>query len=276
MADEVKKEEVKPVTDTFGVDRNPVDGAPIPPPAPAEVKKEEEKKPAEVAATDIEKNPLVIELKQSIATLTENLAKETGDKTNMGKNLSAMRTRLEKLEKGDKEGEAEAVFKKEDIKRVKDYTKDEQEAMTETEKRLIESDADMKERINKMVADAAAKDTETSEKAQTETEKADAKKAFDTKVQGLATTLAGDDKDMANKIIIEFNQFADNDKLDDKQLAERLAKAAKLVPDFKPQREQASPRGAAPAADTNKDDPHGVGKIVDDVQKSKQGGSYAL
>lgn len=291
MADENKGgegEAPKVHVDAFG-DTRGEDGKivpPVAPPAPAPevgadgkpVVKVEEKKPE---AGDLEKNPLVVELRTSIQSLTEKLTKETGDKSAMGKNLSAMRERLDKLEKGDTKGAAEPVFKKEEMKRVKDYTKEEQDAMTPAEKALIESNADMKERINGMVATAAkeAADKAHADGQKTEEEKEieDTNARISTTVQPIALKLAGNDKDLANQIILNFNMFSGNDTLDDKQLAERVAMAARMIPDFKPAKEQASPAGGAvKAGGKDGEDPHGVQAIVDQARESRGGKTFSL
>lgn len=281
-------EQDKPVVDAFGVPRT-ADGQPVAPEAPPAVVtedkgdgkgKEGEQGKAPVV-TDLEKNPVVVGLKAEITTLTEALKKETGDKSAMGKNLSAMRERLDKLEKGDVTGAAEPVFKKEEIKRVKDYTADEQEAMTPAEKALIESNADMKERINAMVATEAQK---AADKAKADGEKSQEEKAIEdtnTRISGvvgpIALTLAGNDQGLANKIIENFNLFAGNDKLDDKQLKERVEAAARMIPEFKPAKEQKSPAGGAVASGgTNADDPHGVTSIIDKARETRGGKSFEL
>lgn len=276
MADEVKKDEPKEVVDVFGDKREAETGAPVVPEVPVEEKKEEGKKDDTAKTDDLEKNPLVVQLRKDITDLSTNLEKESGDKKSMGENLSAMRKRLEKLEKGDKEGAAEPVFKKEEIKRVKDYSKEEQDEMTPAFKEQVEANADMKERINKLVADqteGAAKTAADGEKAAEELE---AQEEFEKTAQAVSLKLAGNDKDMANKILVEFNQFANNDKLDEKGIEERMAKAAKLVSDYKPPKEQTSQRGGAAPANDNAADPHGVDKIIEGVQQSRKGGTYTL
>jgi hypothetical protein len=229
---------------------------------------------------DIENHPAIAQLKTELKTALE----KAGKADQMGENLAAQREimdalkdRIKLLEKGNGGGK-EPVFK--DIKRVKDLPKEEQEAMTDAEKRLHDQNADLMEKINGIVSDSDKKDAAT----QTEKEKADEKAkadkkaaddlaAFNTKAQGVALKVAGNDQKMANAIIAEFNNFAGNEKLDDAGLLERMNKAAKLVPDYKPQKEQKSPTGGAvKEGNENADDPFGNQNIVDTVQKGKRGG----
>lgn len=283
MADEQKE-----VVDVFGVERSIDTGKPIVP--EPETKPEpklgtdgkpvvEEKKPADVTA-ELEKNPLVVELRTSITDLTAKLTKETGDKSAMGQNLSKLRERLDKLEKGDTSGGAEPVFKKEEIKRVKDYTADEQEAFTPAEKALIESNADMKERINTMVATEAAKTAERDAAAGSADEIA--KKAKEVNdhitavVQPLAMKYADKDAGIANEIIANFNMFAGNDTADDAELTRRMEKAALMTPTYVAKKEQKSPAGGAVDNAGTQDDPHGINAIVENAGKANSGKGFAL
>lgn len=271
----------KTAADVFGVERHTKTGEQVVPPAPAK----EEKKPEGEGegqgqgngggkAEDLEQNPVVKGLRDEITKLETNLAKETGDKASMGQNLSKMRERLEKLEKGEKGAAVtEPLFK--DIKRVKDLPKEDQEAMTETEKKLFDESADLKEKMNGIVAASVEKETEAKSAAEKAQEAKDATEAFNQRAQGVALKLSGSDQKMANAILSEFNTFAGNDKLDDTALLERMQKAAKLVPDYKPQKEQPNkPAGGSTAVKTNeeKDDAFGNSAIVDTVIKGKRGG----
>src|SRR3954447_26284462 len=125
----------KPIIDAFGEPRSE-DGKVIPPSLPpveppnkndAGGKKEPEGGQPEA---DIEKHPAVIALKDQIAEV----------KKSMGGNLSKQREIIDRLEKDLKDAQAgkkpniEPLFK--EIKRVKDLSKEEREAMTEAEMKL--------------------------------------------------------------------------------------------------------------------------------------------
>lgn len=277
--------EQKPILDVFGTERG-ADGKPVVPeaPAPAPVdpkdKKPEDKKPEEPAPTDIEKNPVVVELRTQLKQLTDDKSSMGGNLSAQGKAIEALKKKLAAIEGGEKPG-GEPLFK--DIKRVKDLTKDEQEAMSESEKKIFDELADTREAMNKQVADAAKEKSEAATAAETEAEEADAVETFNKNVQSEVLALVGStdgrptaaQKELANQIIEEFNAFADNDKLTPSQRKERIEKAAKLVPDYKPAKEQKSPTGTAPRPTDNGGD-SAIDKIVEETAKHKGGGSYAL
>ncbi len=227
-----------------------------------------EKKPEGGGTDDIENHPVVLGLKAQIDAVKEE----------MGGNLSGQREVIERLEKALKdarEGKApdgiEPLFK--DIKHVKDLPADEQEKMTDTEKRLFDELADMKELQNKNHASAAQKEIDA--KTQAEKDSKDAMKTVIKTAQAEALRLAGNKKDVANQIIENFNLFKENEKLSEAQVKERVEKAANMIQGFKPVKEQRSPQGKPAAADKQGDDPHGIQGIVDGIGKNRDGG-YAL
>jgi hypothetical protein len=265
-------EDKKPIEDAFGQPRDSSTGAAIPPEAPKVEDKKPDDKAAEIKLDDIENNPVVKGLREEINKLNV-------DKGSMGTNLSEMRKvinkandRIAELEKGGKPN-IEPLFT--DIKRVKDLSKEEQEAMTDTEKRLFDQLADTRDAMNKKVADDQKRQTDT-EVATTEQQRAEQAKAeFVGRAQKAALAVADNDKEMANQILDKFNLFRDTDKLDDEELALRMKDAALLVPDFKPAKQPKSPQGSVVAAGT-KEDPHGVDAIVQQAKGGATPGKYQL
>jgi hypothetical protein len=230
------------------------------------------------AADDIEKNPVVQELRKQ-------LVKSEEDKKSMGQSLSEQRktfeARLEKLEKGEKTPKGEPVFK--EIKRVKDLTKAEQDAMTDTEKTLFDKNADLMEAMNKMAENQqtetvkerqAREQSEAAAKEEREASEADAE--FNRDVQSRVIKLAGNNVDVANKIIAEFNNFKDNHLLEDDEVDARIEKAAKLVPEYKPVKQQQTPQGGAVKAGAGADDPFGNKDVIKEAKAASGGQSYSL
>lgn len=276
-------DEPKPIVDSFGNERTP-DGKIVPPPevaADEEKDKDGKKKEDAAPAEDIEKSPVVVELRRQLKDL------ET-DKSSMGGNLSAQGKAIDKLKqeladiKSGKSTGAERLFK--DIKRVKDLPKDRQDEMTDSEKQLFDTLADTQERMNTMVADAAKKADDAVTAAGVEEEAEATAEEFNGRVQGGVLALIGVgegetptsvQKALANSIIEEFNQFSGNDKLTPKQLKERIEKAAKLVPDYKPAKEQQAPRGGA-AKPVDSSTMSEIDKIVADTKKGKTSGTFSL
>lgn len=274
-------DEQKPVTDAFGVDREPTTGQPIVP--VVETKKEpelgEDGKPKveKKAEVDLKDNPVVKELSDKVAKL------ET-DKGSMGKNLSDARKIIDKAQdeiKRLKEGGKTAVeplFK--DIKRVKDLPKAQQDEMTESEKTLFDSLADTREQMNKLVLDAGSKEAAAQEEAgkqteaEAETERVNAH--ITEVVQPIALKYADNDSGIANEIISNFNLFAGNDSADDAELARRMEKAALMTPKYVAAKEQKTISGGKPVEAGTKDDPHGVDAIVEAAGKAGSGKSFSL
>lgn len=274
------EEAAKPVTDVFGTQRDSATGLPVQAPAPKEEAKQEldaDGKPkAKVepkAADDLENNPVV-------KALRDDLKKVNDDKGSMGKSLSDMRKIVDDTKaelKRIKDGGAakiEPMFK--DIKRVKDLPTEQQEAMTDGEKKLMDQLADTQEAMNKTIAEATTKEAAEKSAAEAAATEAEDTATFTKDIQTRAIKMASGDVRVANAIIAEFNTFADNDKLDEAGRDERLAKAAKLVPDYKPPAEQKGPAGKAAGAAKDAD-ANGVDKIVQEVAAGRTGGgTYSL
>lgn len=265
-----------PVPDVFGTIRT-ADGKPVvEEPAKKEDKKEgEDKKPDE-----IEKNPVVVELRSQLKKLEEDKGSMGGNLSEQGKAIAKLKKELDDI-KGGKKPTVEPMFK--DIKRVKDLPAERQAEMSDTEKATFDSLAETQEKMNAMIADAGKKETDAAAAAAAAEEDEQTAEAFNGRVQSAVLVLVGaaegkptsEQKDMANAIIEEFNAFSGNDKLDAKGIADRLQKAAKLVPDYKPPKEQKSPTGgAAKAADGTGSSE--IDKIVEDAKAKKGGGTYAL
>ncbi len=246
------------------------DGKPMPYKAKAET------------ADEIENNPVVKELRSQ-------LKKSEEDKASMGKSLSEQRTvfekRLDALEKGGKQ-DTEKAFKPPfpEIKRVKDLPAAESAEMSETEKRLFDQNADMMERINAtekekfdgQVASEKSKVQET-EKQKEEREALEADETFNKDVQSRVSKLTSNNVALTNQIIEKFNTFKDNHLLEGDALDARIAEATKLVPDYKPAKQQQSPTGGAVEnGGQNADDPFGIKSIIDEAKKGSSGNSYSL
>lgn len=202
---------------------------PASPTPPADAPKKEA-----APAEDIEKNPLVIELRKQIDDV----------KKNYGGNLSEQRKTIERLEKRI-EGLTKKSEKKDDkpkplyenIKRVKDLPKDEREAMTENERRLHDQNADMMERLNEV---HAAQNKPVEEPKTDEDGKFDVNGA----VQAEAMKLADGNYAKAQELIGKFNSLGfDLTQLNAENIAERVASVAALIPDFKPKKEQEAGAG---------------------------------
>jgi hypothetical protein len=261
----------EPETDLFGVPRE-TPGAPKPKSEEKgddEEKKDRKNEPAK--DVDIENHPIVQELRKQVETI----------KNDYGTNLSGQRKVIDTLQKQLKElqggkapdnTQATAPFK--EIKRSKDLSKDERESMTEAELRQMDAVADLQETINGLAGQLTKKEIEAKEK---ETEQAETRETNRNEtVRGLAKKIAeeaGGGVDLANQIIDSYNLY-DQSKIGDAQVEEFVKRAATLVPDYKPPKEQPKKQGSAVKA-VKDEDPFGIDKIVEDVHSSKDGG-YAL
>lgn len=185
--------------------------------------------------------------------------------------------KLEEFSKG-KSGEEEGILYK-DIKRAKDLTKEEQDEMSATELKQFDEIATLKEGLNNLAKMMQSKETPKEEKTEAPVDDGDLNlnkiDDFKKEAKDIAKEIAGNDIDMANKILKEFNEFAGNDKLDRTQLKERMIKASKLVPEFKPVKEQPTKKGSPVAGGEAQADPFGIDAIVEGASKGSDG-SYAL
>lgn len=191
-------------------------------------------------------------------------------------NIRNMAKKIEGLEKAMKEGKPadgakpEALFK--DVKRSKDLTAEQREEMTDTEIKQMDAIADLQEGMNKM-ADLVAAGAKKPDEG-------DGGSALDVNgtVQDEAKKLAGNDTAVANQIIESFKLLGFNTEgMDEATLRARVATAAKEVPNYKPAKEQGTGGKGKPAGGTGgTDDPYGVDKIIEDVQKGRESGGYGL
>lgn len=214
-------------------------------------------------------HPTIVALKKQIDDV----------KAEYGGNLSGQRDVIDKLEKKidalskgtAAEGEdANVLFKKEDIKWSKDLTKEQRDEMTETEIKQMDEIAGMKESQNKIFA-------QLNKDGKTETAVADIQGWVKDSARELSRGEDGKlNTELANQIIESVKQFA-LEGLTEDQVKERVANAAKLVPDYKAPKEQGGKKGKTVAAGGAADDPFGVDAVVANVQKGKNNkGSYQL
>lgn len=151
---------------------------------------------------------------------------------------------LRKMRRGRVASESGEEFKPPypDLKRSHELPKEEQDEMTEREKKLHDDNIDVKERLN---ADAKATwEKEQKAKAEAINEDALTEDEAEDFVKASALYLAKGDKKIANQIIRKYNQF-NNEGLTEEQIEDRLGDAAKLVKGFTPAREQGSKKGKA-------------------------------
>lgn len=225
----------------------------------------EAEKPA--PSTDI--NELSRKLGEYEATV-KNLDEKHREKD---ENIRAMRETIKRLEKQAKEGaggtpsgdgtDAEALFK--EVKTSKDLKPEERDDMTETEIKQFDEIAALKQGMNQLFkAVKEGKGKEDSGEAADTTEVA----------RSYALEIAGKDSDIANQIIEQYNEF-NNEGLTEAQVKARIEKAAKLVPDYKPPKEQTKKHGS-PAHGGTDTDPFGTDKIISEVVKSREGNTYSL
>ncbi len=225
---------------------------------------------------DLEKSPLVISLKEQITKLTD------GNKS-MSENLINQGKLIEDLRKGnhkDKDGKQTDVvddkdipvpYKAEDIKFSKDLTEDERDAMTKTEITLFDELALMKTKANEQAIKDFKKEREMIERNKGE----ETVKDLNGKVKEIALSLAGNDIAKANEIIESAKRF-NLVGLDEETLKARVGDAQKLLPDYKPPKEQEKKNGeAVKNNDSSKDDPFGSTKIIEEARKGNKGG-YSL
>jgi len=122
------------------------------------------------------------------------------------------------------------------LKRSHELPKDEQDEMTEREKKLYDDSIEIKERLN----DDAKKAFEIEEKKKADEINEDALTDDEAEdfVKASAKYLAKGNTKMANQIIRKYNQF-NNEGLTEEEIEDRLADASKLVKGFKKPKEQA-------------------------------------
>jgi len=245
------EQEVKdntPDTDAFG---EPTKDSPI----------KVEKKPDKKDDGDIEKNPLVIELRKQVADkekMGENLS-------NQGKIIDTLKKEIEEMKKGKNENGEESETLHKDIKWSKDLTAEEKEELTDTEIKQMDEIAKLKETQNKLFE-------AINKKKEPEGEKLDVSSV----VKKAAKELAEDNTDIANQIIEIFNSLDfKTEGLTEEKLKEKVKIAASQVPDYKPPKEQTGKKGNTVKGGGDDKDPFGVDKIIEEATTPKKGG-YAL
>lgn len=232
-------------------------------------------------ADAIENHPKFKEMQSKLDSLGGNLSGQNKIINNLKKELENAKKNGAGAGSGN-ETQADGVLFKE-IKTSKELSQEERDEMTETELKQFDEIATLKKGMNDLAKMIAGKKGDDSGDGDGEGDDdgeifiGDDTPVIDFKgeVKAIALKLAGDDVDMANSIIAEFNQFAGNDKLNKQQLAERLSKSAKLVDGYKPIKEQPTKRGKTVGTDGSKEDPFGNNAIVESVRKN-QNGNYSL
>lgn len=275
-----------PQADQFGVTMNP-DGTEYVPPveAPAEEpKKDKDGKPVvekKSDAEDIENHPAVVALRTKIEEFSTNL---TGQRTAHEKEVAELNKKLADALTGKKPEEgAEVMFK--DIKFSKDLTKEERDDMTDAEIALFDQNANMQVAMNKMfeTVSTVGKKTEETVKTVEEQKVEDLNASAKVEAVRLADeaiktnpTLAKDARELADKIIVEFNEF-NNVGLTPEKLLERMKKALNNVSGYVPPKEavQHKPTGDPVSGGGKPTDQFGVDAIVAGVNK-KNDGNYDL
>lgn len=252
--------------------------------------KEKKDKDGEVDEEKIKNHDSYKKLEKEAKEKGENLSKQ-------GKVIEKLQKDIEALKKGGnahnhESKQFDAPYKT--IKRSKDLSKEEREEMTISEIQNMDDLADLKENYNKMAKERH--DEKNAEKVETKEEKDEddgeddenkgkvdlldsdsPSKDMAKEVKDIALELSGNDRAMANKIINEFNGFANNDQLSSKQLRDRLMKAAKIIPEYVAPKEQSihNDGNTVKTDGKKKEDPFGNSDIVESVTKRSKG-NYKL
>ena len=215
---------------------------------------------------------------EQVAELSRKLGTLEAEKTQWGEtnkskdeNIRNMKDAIKRLEaqvggkKDEGEGESELLYK--DIKTSKDLTAEQKEEMTDSEIKQMDEIAALKQGMNdlaKLVKKSATKEGG---------EVVD----VNTTVRDTAKEIGGTDKAMVNLIIESFKALKfSTEGLTETEIAERVAIAATKVPNYKPPKEQVRGADGKPVVGGSNDDPHGVDKIVEDVFKKREGGTFEL
>jgi len=239
-------------------------------PTPPEVEKKPEDKQTEKPTEDIEKNPLVVELRKQIADIKKEYG---GNLSGQRDKIARLEGKLAELEKGTKQDEKpKPVFDK--IVFSKDLPKDERDAMSDRERELHDELMTTRQKINEMAAQGASK------AAQDDAGKKAAESAFDVAkaVQDEAMKLAEGNWTKAQQLIERFNTLGfDLTQVTAENVAERLQSVATLIPDFKPKKEQETANGGA--VKSTEATTSGVDSIVAAAaaeRSASRGGNYDL
>lgn len=176
------------------------------------------------------------------------------------KNQALRNMRRSKRESGVSSEKFEAPYPDTELVLAKDLPKEEQDEMTDREKKQHDETVKMKQRFN----DDAKKQWDKDQKAKADELNPDAldEEEVDDFVKASAQYLAKGDKKLANQIIRKFNQF-NNEGLTEEEIEDRLADAAKLVKGFKKVKEQ--PSGKRGKAVKKKGNKNSLDTIVDSI-----------
>jgi len=258
-----------PVVDQFGVSIDK-EGMDIPQEDSVKEEKKEETK---------EKTPEMVALETKLDDYSKNLSGQNDIISSLKEKIAVLEAGGGTKKEDGKTTEGENVLFKE-IKYSKDLTQDERDDMTDTEIKLFDSNATQQEAMNKMFQ-TIAEGNKSKESAKVE----DLNSSANVEAKRLAEEaiktnpdLAKDSKELADKIIVEFNEF-NNIGITPEKLVERMAKALKNVNGYTPPKEQEI-KGGNGNQPVKKgagagDDPFGINKIVEGVNKGNDG-SYSL
>lgn len=221
-------------------------------------------------------HPTIVALKQQI----EDVKKEYGG------NLSGQRDKISKLEKqisdltsgkGGKPAEGDTSHLPFDPKEIvfsKDLPKATLDDMTENEIKLHDQLMKTHEQMNK---DAQAR-FEEKQRAESDKQSAEDRKVEDlnTSVRSIASELAGGDTEVANQIIEKSKKF-NLQGLNEKELKETIEEAYKLLPTYKPPKENTHKKGGViKTGGEDNSDPFGTNKIVEEVASKRNGKTFDL
>lgn len=232
-----------PQPDAFGVTLNS-DGTEVP---QSKVEQEEggDKPKDKTGDDDISKNPVVVELQTKIKEYGENLS-------NMRQSYEGKITELNKQladalqgKKPDNAGgndDENVMFK--DIKFSKDLPKEELDDMTDTEIRLFDQNAQNQVAMNEMFKTIKGLNKVTEEKKVEDLNSSARSEAISLAEEAIKadSTLAKDAKELADKIIVEFNEF-NNTGISAEVLKARMKKALNNVEGYTPPKEQENKGG---------------------------------
>lgn len=215
---------------------------------------------------DKEMTPLEKEQAEKIENLEGKLGKYGENLTNQRGIIDKLSEQVKELTKdGDDVKEEDIEVPYPEIKYSKDLPEDEREEMTKREIEQMDMIAKMQENENKKTIEAVKAKVESDRKAE------EGKYDVTENAKQFAMELAGDDREMANKIISEFNNF-DSSKVDsDDSLKTMLDKASKLVDDFKPAKEETQKGGSAVKKEGDGSD-FDATSIIKGVTSTNEGG----
>lgn len=165
---------------------------------------------------------------------------------------------------GGQEQDGDVPFK--EIKTSNDLTDDEKDEMTDAEIKALDEMAVLKQTINQQARDLA------------KAKGGDGAVDVNATVKANALELAGDDAEVANKIIEAFNGAKFNTaEMTAEEVQKAVALVANTVTGYKAPKEDAIRPGAGkPVVGGTKDDPYGVNKIVQQAAKQSTGETYSL